>query len=65
MRVHVSVPWEPRSVRRDHLPASDPSGLMVMIRRIVRLLLVAATLKTQPSDEIILKQTTARIVVDA
>ena len=23
--VHVSVPWEPRSVRRDHLPESEPS----------------------------------------
>src|SRR3954452_12555070 len=29
---HVSVPFWPRSVRRDHLPASEPSGLLVIIK---------------------------------
>jgi hypothetical protein len=46
--VHVSVPWVPRSVRRDHLPESEPSGLMFTVRITVRPLLKQATARTSP-----------------
>jgi hypothetical protein len=43
---HVSVPLEPRSVRRNQLPESEPSGLIVMIEMAFRLLREYHTTKT-------------------
>ena len=45
---HVSVPFWPRSVRRDHLPASEPSGLLVIIKMAVRPLNKQATTSVSP-----------------
>lgn len=43
---HVSVPSEPRSVRRHHLPESGPSGLTFMIKITVRPAAQHATART-------------------
>src|SRR6476619_5678402 len=44
----ASVPCQPRSVRRDHVPEREPSGLIAMVRITVRPLIRQATARKFP-----------------